>query len=115
MEVYAAFIAHSDHEIGRLIQVVKESPHADNTLILFIVGDNGADTSTGINGVISGMSDSIEEQLQRMDELGGPQHINGYAAAWAWVGSTPFQWVKHMASHFGGTRNPLVVSWPARI
>jgi len=121
MEVFAAFVAHTDHEIGRFIQSVKEGPHADNTLILYIVGDNGDETSGGINGAdnlgarFSGTDLSIKDQLQHMDELGGPLHTNIYAAAWAWAGSTPFQWVKHVASHFGGTRNPLVVSWPARI
>jgi len=57
----------------------------------------------------------VTRAIKHIEELGGPQYENIYAAAWAWMGSTPFQWVKHVASHFGGTRNPLVVSWPARI
>jgi arylsulfatase A-like enzyme len=111
MEVFAAFITHTDHEIGRLIHVVKEGPHADNTLILFIVGDNGA---AGAGRVET--QATIKERLKDMDELGGPQQaMSFYNVGWAWAGNTPFQWTKRMASHFGATRNPLVVSWPARI
>jgi arylsulfatase len=118
MEVFAAFVAHTDHEIGRLLQVVKDVGRADNTMILFIIGDNGDEAASG--GVKGSdmlfMDRSIKDQLQTMDELGSPLHIrNVYSAAWAWAGSTPFQWMKRMASHFGGTRNPLIVSWPSRI
>jgi arylsulfatase len=124
MEVYAAFVEHTDHEVGRLLQAVRESPHADNTLILYIVGDNGGnEPRCGINGAdnlgnhFSGQSDSLDDQLERMDELGGPLNgwSNCYSIGWAWAGNTPFQWTKEVASHFGGTRNPLLVSWPERI
>ena len=121
MEVYAAYVAQTDHEIGRLIQVVKDGPNAANTLILYIVGDNGTESVGGVNGTdnlsayVGDKNDPVADQLKHIDQLGGPQFENLYAAGWAWMGSTPFQWVKHVASHFGGTRNPLVVSWPARI
>lgn len=123
MEVYAGFMAHTDYEVGRLIQAVREGPHGDNTLIMYIVGDNGTNEPRGgVNGsdnmsvhYSGGKDDSVRDQLRRVDELGGPLHENIYGIAWAWLGSTPFQWTKEVASHFGGTRNPLVVSWPARI
>lgn len=114
MEVYAAFIAHTDHQIGRLVQAVRNGPRGDDTLILYIVGDNGPDPWGGVDGAMT-TGESVAKQMRRMDELGGPQFFNFYSAGWAWVGSTPFQGMKFMASHFGGTRNPLVVSWPARI
>jgi arylsulfatase len=107
--------------VGRLIQVVQEGRQGDNTLILYIVGDNGDEASLGLDGTDNVQAElkrehrSVESQLRDMDELGGPLHFNVYASAWAWAGSTPFQWVKNVASHFGGTRNPLIVSWPARI
>lgn len=121
MEVYAAFIAHTDHEVGRLLRAVNEGPGADNTLILYVVGDNGGEAR-----VVDGSEDmsvyvdrrnqrSMQSRLLLMDDLGGPQYFNTYAAGWAWAGSTPFQWTKVVASHLGATRNPLVVSWPLRI
>jgi len=121
MEIFAGFISHTDHEIGRLLQAIDQGPHADNTLILFIVGDNGDEAALGRDGTDDVPAEfslhhrTVADQLQTLDELGGPLHFNSYAAAWAWAGSTPFQWVKHVASHFGGMRNPLLVSWPARI
>jgi arylsulfatase len=121
MEVFAAFVSHTDHEIGRLIQAVDLGPHADNTLILFIVGDNGDEAALSRDGTDDVPAEfalqhrSVAEQLRTIEELGGPLHFNSYASGWAWAGSTPFQWVKHVASHFGGMRNPLLVSWPARI
>lgn len=118
MEVYAGFLAHTDHEIGRLIATIKAGPNADNTLILYIVGDNGAEPVGGITGFYSSWKShpgakklSIEEKMANMDKFDNV----AYAAAWAWAGNTPFQWTKHAASHFGGTRNPLIVSWPTRI
>lgn len=121
MEVYAGFVAHTDHEIGRLVQAVRAGPRGDNTLILYIVGDNGAAPEGGALGVDNflasflGKVRSAEEQLQAVEELGSVQRDSTYASGWAWAGNTPFQWTKHVASHLGGMRNPLVVSWPARI
>lgn len=115
MEVYAGFIAHTDAEVGRLLQAVRSAPEADNTLILYIVGDNGAAGNTGLDGYASG-AETIQEQLQYQDDLGGAEvPINYYSSGWAWVGGTPFQYWKPIASHFGGTNAPVVISWPARI
>src|SRR5688572_3900458 len=114
MEVYAGFIAHTDYEIGRLLRVVQQGKRAENTLILYIVGDNGPSGGVVPDGTTDGLT-SVEDQLAHVDELGGPRVPGShYASGWAWLGSTPFQWWKAVASHFGGTRNPLVLSWPAR-
>jgi arylsulfatase A-like enzyme len=113
MEVYAGFVSHTDHEVGRLIEAVKRSPTANNTLIIYIVGDNGSD-GTQQDGFTS-RGAAVKDQLKDIAELGGPGTINGYAAGWAWLGSTPFQWWKSIASHFGGVRDPMIISWPGRI
>jgi arylsulfatase len=126
MEIFAAFVAHTDYEVGRLIDAVRDGPNGENTLILYVVGDNGDDSAGGRRGndnIYKGLgggqwasADSVQEQLHRIKALGGPlSNSNYYANGWAWAGSTPFQWMKYAASHFGATRNPLVVSWPARI
>ena len=115
MEVYAGFVAHTDAEVGRFLKTVRSGPDADNTLILYIVGDNGPAVAQGLDGVASGLT-TTQDQLQHIDDLGSASiPFNSYSDGWGWVGSTPFQWWKGIASHFGGTRNPLVVSWPARI
>lgn len=115
MEVYAAFLAHTDHEVGRLLRVVQDSPQGDNTLILYIAGDNGASGGNGLIGDETGRQ-SVQTLLAQMDDLGGPRYpLNQYAAGWAWAMSTPFQWQKFVASHLGGTRNPLIAAWPRRI
>lgn len=108
MEVYAGFVSHTDHEIGRFLSSVQAGPGSDNTLIFYIVGDNGGSAGAGAGN-------HLKESLAHIDEMGGPNHLNGIEAGWAWAVSTPFQWWKGFASHFGATRNPLVVSWPARI
>src|SRR5262249_38121034 len=114
MEVYAGFVAHTDHEIGRVLRAVQEGPDGDNTLILHIVGDNGPATG-GPDGATDGAL-TVADQLKHLDELGSARvPLNWHAAGWAWPASTPFQWWKTYASHFGGVRNPLIVSWPARI
>ena len=123
MEVYAAFLAHTDHEVGRLLQAVRSGPRGDNTLVIYIVGDNGASAEGGLEGSDNDIAefflgvppDSLAERLQRIDQLGNATYDNHYASAWAWATDAPFQWMKQVASHFGGTRNPLVISWPARI
>jgi len=113
MEVYAGYIAHTDHEVGRLLKAVQQGPRGDNTLILYIVGDNGASGMGGLEGTDADLP--VSARLQRIDELGGPLHMNMYAAGWAWSAGSPFQGVKGIASHFGGLRNPLIVAWPGRI
>lgn len=112
MEIYAGFIAQTDHEVGRLVKAAQTGPNGDNTLILYVVGDNGPCACTGLNESEA----SVREKLQRFDGLGGPSDPDArYPVGWTWAGSTPFQWMKTVASHYGATRNPLVVSWPARI
>ncbi|ADJ29354.1 arylsulfatase [Nitrosococcus watsonii] len=118
MEVFAGFVAHTDHEIGRFIQAIENSDDADNTLIIYIAGDNGASPEGGPTGTLNeimtqnGIPGSVEEQLSKIDELGSPLHENHYAVGWSWAGSSPFQWMKRVPSHFGATRNGMVVSWP---
>lgn len=115
MEVYAGFIEHTDYEVGRLLRAVEATEDADNTLIIYIVGDNGTSAEAGINGSTNFMT-SVEDQLKQREELGGPAvGTNMYSAGWAWLGSTPFKWWKGVPSHFGGARNPMLVSWPAKI
>lgn len=118
MEVYAAFLAHTDHAVGRLIEAAQRGLQGDNTLILYVVGDNGASAEGGLEGSEQGYSPEqpdLEQRLGHLDTLGSRLYNNNYAAAWAWAMNTPFQWMKQVASHLGGTRNPLIVSWPARI
>jgi len=122
MEVYAAFLSHTDHEVGRLLDIVRNRPDADNTLILYIVGDNGASGEGGLEGTydnsvipIGAPAVSLDEYLGHIDELGGVSMYNHYPSAWAWACDTPFQWCKQVASHLGAIRDPMIVSWPARI
>jgi arylsulfatase len=121
MEVFAAFAAHCDHEMGRIIDAVKQLPDADNTLFLYIVGDNGASPEGGLEGSLNenlffnGFLEKWQDNLKAIDEIGGPKHFNHFPAAWAHAMNTPFQFSKRVCSHLGGTRNPMIVSWPARI
>ena len=121
MEVFAAYGAHCDHELGRVVQAAKEMPDADNTLIIYIAGDNGASAEGGLEGSLcenlffNGFAEKWQDNIKVIDELGGPKHFNHFPSAWAHAMNTPFQWTKQVASHFGGTRNPMIISWPARI
>ena len=127
MEVYAGFSENADHNVGRVIDAVEELGELDNTLILWIWGDNGASMEGTITGSFNEMTmqngipltDEMQLQLTEryggVDAWGGPLMDPHYGAAWAWAGNTPFQWGKQVGSHLGGTRNPLVVRWPARI
>jgi arylsulfatase len=121
MEVFAGFTAETDHEMGRLLEVVRALPDADNTIIFYEVGDNGASAEGGLVGLLNensffnGIPETLADNLAHIDELGGPKHFNHFPAGWAWAMNTPFQWTKQIASHLGGVRNPLAVSWPARI
>jgi arylsulfatase len=121
MEVYAGYAAHCDHEMGRIVEAVKQLPDADNTIFLYLVGDNGASAEGGLEGSVNenlffnGIPERWQENIKAIDDLGGPKYFNHYPSAWAHAMSTPFQWTKQVASHFGGTRNPMVVSWPSRI
>lgn len=121
MENYAGYFAFTDHEVGRLLDTVKELPGADNTMVIYIVGDNGASSEGGPDGTfneimnLNGIPTKLEDVVANLDKLGGPETEPHYPMGWAWAGNTPFQWVKQVASHLGGTRNPMVISWPARI
>ncbi len=121
MENYAGYFAFADHEIGRLTDAIHELPDADNTLIIYIAGDNGASSEGGPDGTLneikslSGEPAKIEDTLKRIDDIGNPDTEPHYPVGWAWAGNTPFQWVKQVASHLGGSRTGMVVSWPAKI
>jgi arylsulfatase A-like enzyme len=121
MEVFAGFGEYADHEIGRLVDAIKATGQLDNTLIVYIIGDNGASAEGGMNGLFSEMSyfnaipESVPDMLRHIDELGGPLAYGHYAAGWAVAGDTPFTWTKQVASSYGGTRNPLIVFWPKGI
>ncbi len=120
-EVFAGFLAHTDHEIGRLLSAVQALPDGDNTLVIYIAGDNGPSPEGTLTGTINnmmtqnGIPDDVPTQLKVIDEIGSPKHENQYPVGWAWAGSAPFQWMKRVPSHFGGTRNGMVISWPAKI
>ncbi len=121
MEVYAAALSHADHQFGRIIDAIEESGELDNTLIIYIQGDNGASAEGSAQGLLNEMTffnnlkEDFEEVYRRRDELGGPMTFNHYPIGWAHAMDSPFQWTKQVASHFGGTRNGMVISWPARI
>ena len=121
MENFAGYLAFTDHEVGRLIDAIHQLPDADNTMIIYIVGDNGASSEGGMDGTLNevkslnGFPTPLEDNLKHLDAIGGPDGEPHYPVGWAWSGNAPFQWVKQVASHLGGTRNPMVVSWPARI
>jgi arylsulfatase len=127
MEVYAGFSENTDWNVGRLIDAIEEMDELDNTLIIYIWGDNGASmegTFTGsfnettfFNGVVLEPAEQLKiiEKYGGVEELGGEHTAPHYAAPWAHAGNTPFQWGKQMASHLGGTRDPMVIAWPNRI
>ncbi len=119
VEVYAGFMEETDYEVGRLLQAVRDEGQWDNTLVLYIVGDNGASAEGGLLGSdaarISGKPAPVSERLKIMDKLGSDAYMNHYAVGWAWGLDAPFQWTKQVASHLGGTTDPLIVSWPKKI
>jgi arylsulfatase A-like enzyme len=121
MENFAGYLSFADHECGRLLDAIAELPDADNTLIFYIVGDNGASSEGGFTGTaneimnLNGLPSTLEDTLKVIDDMGGPETEPHYPLGWAWAGNAPFQWVKQVPSHFGGSRNPMVVSWPAKI
>ena len=121
MEVFAGFAEHTDREVGRIVDALDQLGELDDTLIFYIFGDNGSSAEGGPSGtfnemiVLNGLTDSPESQLEHLDQLGGPMAYSHFSAAWAHATNTPFQWTKQVASHYGGTRNPLVVHWPGGI
>lgn len=120
MEAFAGFLAHLDENIGRLLDAVENSPNADNTMIIAILGDNGCSPEGGLNGTINNMAtqngfpDDMATMLKANEGVGGPEHENNFSACWAWAVDAPFQWTKEVASHFGGTRNGMIISWPKK-
>jgi arylsulfatase len=122
MEVYAACLAYCDQNIGRVIQAVEDAGELDNTIVIYQMGDNGASGEGTLQGLsnevgvaVNGVKESLPFLLSIMDDLGGPLTYNHYPVGWAHAMDTPFQWTKQVASHFGGTANNLVISWPKRI
>jgi arylsulfatase A-like enzyme len=121
METYAGFLEHTDVQIGRLRSALEQMGVLEDTLFIYIVGDNGASGEGGPEGSIrymariQGVAETTADMLARLDEIGGPKVHAHYNAGWAWALNTPFPWMKQIASHLGGIRNPLVISWPKRI
>ncbi|GFE83712.1 arylsulfatase [Steroidobacter agaridevorans] len=115
METFAGFLEHTDHEVGRVIEAVRNGPGAANTIIFYIAGDNGAPIGAADGSENLTVPRTLDERLRHLDALGGPAVDNDYAGGWGWATNSPFQGGKIKASHFGGTRNALVISWPKRI
>jgi len=121
MEVYAGFGEYADFEVGRLIQTIEDLGQLDNTLVFYLVGDNGSSAEGGMNGLFNeatyfnGVPETVPEILKHYDELGGPHSYPHFAAGWAVAGDTPFTWTKQVAGSYGGTRNGMVAHWPNKI
>ncbi|MFM2072777.1 MAG: hypothetical protein RLZZ623_3041 [Actinomycetota bacterium] len=123
MEVYAGFLEHTDHHVGRLIDALRDLEILDDTLVYVIIGDNGASAEGSLQGTFNemitlqgfGHLETAEFLTDRIDKFGGIEAYNHYAVGWAHAMNTPYQWSKQVASHFGGTRNGTIVHWPAGI
>jgi arylsulfatase A-like enzyme len=122
MEVYAGALAYADNQIGRVVDAVRDEGQLDNTLVIFLMGDNGASAEGSLQGTTNevatagnGVQEGLPFLLSMMDQLGGPMTYNHYPVGWAHAMDAPMQWTKQVASHFGGTANGMVISWPARI
>ena len=120
-EVYAAFLDMTDHEVGRVVKAIDDAGQLDNTLIFYIVGDNGTSAEGGANGMFNeytyfnGVQEQVSDMLKVMDKWGSPETYPHMAAGWAVAFDTPFAWTKQVASDYGGTNNGMVVSWPKHI
>ena len=121
MEVYAAYLAYVDDEIGRVVQTVEDMGKRDNTLIIYISGDNGGSAEGGPNGTpnemtfFNGVEVPVAAQMRYLDVWGSDKTYPHYSIGWTWAMSTPYKWTKQVAGYFGGTRNGMVISWPNRI
>jgi arylsulfatase A-like enzyme len=121
MEIFAAYTAQTDYEVGRVLDALEEIGQLHNTLTFWEIGDNGASMEGTLSGcfnelaTLQGVSEDASFLVQHIDELGSAKASNHIPVGWAWAVNTPFQWGKQVASHFGGTRNPLVIAWPDRI
>jgi arylsulfatase len=120
METFAGFAEHTDYEVGRLVAQLEAIGELDNTLLFYIVGDNGSSAEGGPEGsynemmALNGIIGKAEQMMPHIETWGGPTTFPHFAIGWAWAGNTPFQWTKQVASHFGGTRNGMIVHWPKR-
>jgi arylsulfatase A-like enzyme len=120
MELYAGFLEHTDHHVGRLVDALDDLGVLGDTLVFYVVGDNGASAEGTINGTFNEMInfngaaalETPEFMIERLDDFGGPDSYNHYAVGWAHALDTPYQWTKQVASHWGGTRNGTIVHWP---
>jgi len=123
MEVYAGYMEFVDYHVGRLIDTLKDLGILDETLVIYIIGDNGASAEGTLQGSFNEMAnfngagamETPEYLLKHLDDFGGPNSYNHYAVGWAWAMDTPYQWTKQVASHWGGTRNGTIIHWPIRI
>jgi arylsulfatase len=123
MEIYAGFLEHTDHHIGRLLEAIEDLEILDDTLVYYVIGDNGASAEGTINGtfneylMLNGVADleTTEFMASKIDAFGTPEAYNHYAVGWAHAMDTPYQWTKQVASHWGGTRNGTIVHWPQGI
>jgi len=121
MEIYAGYFEQTDYNIGRVVDAIQDLGELDNTLVIYIVGDNGASAEGSLQGVsnemtyFNGIPESLKDVLARENDLGTWKSYNHYPVGWAHAMDAPFQWTKQIASHYGGTANGLVISWPARI
>ena len=123
MEVYAGFLEYADHHVGRLFDSLEKLHLLDDTLVYYIIGDNGASAEGTLNGTFNEMInfngaaalETPQFLMDRLDKLGGPESYNHFAVGWAHAMNTPYQWTKQVASHFGGTRNGTIVHWPGGI
>lgn len=121
METYAGFATHTDAQVGRLVDALEAMGTLDNTLILYVLGDNGASAEAGPDGTLNEFAqyniipETIDQMLERIDEIGGETLFNHYPVGWAHAMNTPYQWTKQCASHWGGTRNGMIAHWPAGI
>jgi arylsulfatase A-like enzyme len=120
-ENYADFLEHADYEVGRVVDAFEQLGELDDTLVIYIVGDNGSSAEGTLTGLLNemvgldGNQGDFDQLIPQIDRIGLPGTSPHYAVGWAWAGDTPFQWTKQIASHFGGTRNGMLVSWPERI
>jgi arylsulfatase A-like enzyme len=121
MEVYAGFLEQTDFNVGRVLEAIEKTGQKDNTMVIFIAGDNGASAEGSLQGLLNemtffnGVKEDIKEVLKNVDEIGTWKTYNHYPVGWAHAMCAPFQWTKQVASHFGGTRNGMVISWPKGI
>jgi arylsulfatase len=118
MKVFAGFAEHTDHEIGRMVDYLQSIGQLDNTIVVYIAGDNGSSAEGGAYGTanetaaLNSSPGTVDQMLALYDEWGGPNTFPHFAMGWAWAGNAPYPWVKQIAGHLGGSRTGMAVSWP---